>query len=101
MLVLGWYYVGTMWVLCACDVDTMLVLCWYYVGIMLVLGWYYVGIKFVLGGTLKRGDSNDDGGRMFPEHPSPILYTLRDNISRKGNPSLQNTYIYIYICIYL
>ena len=33
------------------------------------------------------------GGIIFPEHPSPILHAPRDNISRKGNPSLR--YIYI------
>ena len=27
----------------------MLVLCWYYVGTMLVLGWYLVGTRLVLG----------------------------------------------------
>ena len=40
---------------------------------------------------------DDDGGRIFPEHPSPILHAPRDNISRKGNPSLRYIYIYIYI----
>ena len=36
-------------------------------------------------------DDNGDGGggRIFPEHPSPILHAPRDNISRKGNPSLR------------
>ena len=34
------------------------------------------------------GDGGDDG-RIFPEHPSPILHAPRDNISRKGNPSLR------------
>ena len=29
---------------------------------------------------------DDDDGRIFPEHPSPILHAPRDNISRKGNP---------------
>jgi hypothetical protein len=28
-------------------------------------------------------------GRIFPEPPSPTLHATRDNISRKGNPSLQ------------
>ena len=35
------------------------------------------------------GDGGGGGGRMFPEHPSPILHAPRDNISRKGNPSLR------------
>ena len=35
------------------------------------------------------GDDDDGGGRIFPEHPSPILHAPRDNISRKGNPSLR------------
>ena len=40
------------------------------------------------------GDDDGDGGgggggRDFPEHPSPILHAPRDNISRKGNPSLR------------
>ena len=35
------------------------------------------------------GDGGDDDGRIFPEHPSPILHAPRDNISRKGNPSLR------------
>ena len=34
------------------------------------------------------GDA-DGGGRIFPEHPSPILHAPRDNISRKDNPSLR------------
>ena len=30
-------------------------------------------------------DNGDDGdGRIFPEHPSPILHASRDIISRKG-----------------
>ena len=36
-----------------------------------------------------QGDDDGDGGRIFPEHPSPILHAPRDNISRKGNPSLR------------
>ena len=28
------------------------------------------------------GDGDDGDGRIFPEHPSPILHTPRDNISR-------------------
>ena len=35
------------------------------------------------------GDGDgDDGGRIFTEHPSPILHAPRDSMSRKGNPSL-------------
>ena len=30
------------------------------------------------------GGGDDDDGRIFPEHPSPILHAPRDNISRKG-----------------
>ena len=44
-------------------------------------------------------DGDDGGGRIFPEHPSPILHAPRDNISRKDNPSLRyirNIYIGIY-----
>ena len=33
---------------------------------------------------------DDDGGRISPEHPSPILHAPRDNISRKDNPSLRH-----------
>ena len=33
----------------------------------------------------------DDGGRTFPSHPGPIPNTPRDNISRKGIPSLRVT----------
>jgi hypothetical protein len=38
------------------------------------------------------GDDGDDdgGGIIYPEHPSPILHAPRDNISRKGNPSLRH-----------
>ena len=33
----------------------------------------------------KDGDGGDsDDGRILPDHPSPILHTPRDNISRKG-----------------
>ena len=39
------------------------------------------------------GDSDDggdgDGGRIFPGHPGPIPNAPRDNISRKGIPSLR------------
>ena len=31
------------------------------------------------------GDDGDDDGRIFSEHPSPILHAPRDNISRHGN----------------
>ena len=30
------------------------------------------------------GGGGDGGGRIFPEHPSPILHAPRDIISRKG-----------------
>ena len=40
-------------------------------------------------------DNGDDGGgRILPEHPSPILHAPRDNISRKGNPSLRCRKLY-------
>ena len=35
------------------------------------------------GGGDGGGDGGDDG-RIFPEHPSPILHASRDIISRKG-----------------
>ena len=38
---------------------------------------------------LGEDDGDDDDGRIFPEHPSPIFHAPRDNISRKGNPSLR------------
>ena len=43
------------------------------------------------------GDGGGDGGggRIFPEHPSPILHAPRDNISRKDNPSLRYSHISI------
>ena len=41
------------------------------------------------------GGGDDDDGRIFPEHPSPILHAPRDIISRKGE-SLTPIYIYIY-----
>ena len=34
-------------------------------------------------------DGDDDDGRTFPEHLSPILHAPRDNIYRKDNPSLR------------
>ena len=34
------------------------------------------------------GDDGGDG-RIFPEHPSPILHAPRDIISRRANPSLR------------
>ena len=46
-------------------------------------------------GTLSGG--GDGGGRISPEHPSPILHAPRHNISCKDNPSLRYIYIYIYI----
>ena len=30
------------------------------------------------------GGGGNGGGRIFPEHPSPILHAPRDIISRKG-----------------
>ncbi len=35
------------------------------------------------------GGDDGDGGRIFPGHPGPILNSRKDNISRKGNPSLR------------
>ena len=36
------------------------------------------------------GDGDGDGGgQTFPAHPSPIPKACRDQISRKGNPSLR------------
>ena len=35
------------------------------------------------------GDGDGDDGRIFTVHRSPILHEPRDNISRKGNPSLR------------
>ena len=36
------------------------------------------------------GDDGDGGdGKIFPGHPGPILNVPRDNISRKGIPSLR------------
>ena len=35
------------------------------------------------------GRGGGDGGRVFPDHPGPILHLLRDHISRKGQPSLR------------
>ena len=51
---------------------------------------------------ISKGAGEDDdgdgggGGRISTEHPSSILHAPRDNISRKGNPSLRYIYIYIY-----
>ena len=39
--------------------------------------------------TPSDGDDGGGGGIIFPDHPSPILHAPRDNISRKGNPSLR------------
>ena len=36
------------------------------------------------GGDGGGGDGGGDDGRIFPEHPSPILHAPRDIISRKG-----------------
>jgi hypothetical protein len=48
------------------------------------------------------GDGGDDGGGIiFSEHPSPILHAPRDNISRKGNPSLwPMLWLQCIICFY-
>ena len=35
------------------------------------------------------GDDGDDGGIIFPGHPGPIPNVPRDQISRKGIPSLR------------
>ena len=35
------------------------------------------------------GGDDGDGGRIFPGHPGPIPNAPRDNISRKGIPSLR------------
>ena len=40
------------------------------------------------------GDGGDGDGRIFPEHPSPIIHAPRDIISRKGK-SLTPTYQYV------
>ena len=42
--------------------------------------------KNVQKGAGEDGDSDDgdDDGRIFPEHPSPILHAPRDIISCKG-----------------
>ena len=45
--------------------------------------------RHIMNPPLGEGDGDDGGGRIFPEHPSPILHAPRDNISRKGNPSLR------------
>ena len=37
-------------------------------------------------------DGGGDDGRIFPDHPSPILHAPRDNISCKDNPSLRPTF---------
>ena len=49
---------------------------------------------------IRVGDDDGDGddGRIFPEHPSPILHAPRDIISRKGK-SLTPIYIYMYISV--
>ena len=49
------------------------------------------------------GDGDDDGGddgRIFPEHPSPILHAPRDIISRKGK-SLTPIGIVLIISFYI
>ena len=48
------------------------------------------------------GEDDRGGGRIFPEHPSPILHAPRDNILRKGNPSLRyREYIGIHYLRYI
>ena len=44
-----------------------------------------------LGGRAGDGDGggDDDDGRIFPAHPGPIPKASRDQISRKGSPSLR------------
>ncbi len=44
------------------------------------------------------GDGDGGGGRIFPGHTGPIPNAPRDNISRKGFPSLRYTYN-MYVCI--
>ena len=39
------------------------------------------------------------GGIICPDHPSPILHAPRDNISRKGNPSLRCLLCFLNLCI--
>ena len=52
--------------------------------------WFDFGKSWILGTPPPQprvGDDNGDGdgdGRIFPEHPSPILHAPRDIISRKG-----------------
>ena len=46
------------------------------------------------------GGGGDDDGRIFPEHPSPIIHAPRDIISRKVK-SLTPMFIYTYIYIYI
>ena len=43
-------------------------------------------------------DGGDDDGRIFPEHPGPIIHAPRDIISRKGE-SLTPMRIVIALCI--
>ena len=39
------------------------------------------------------GDGDGGGGRSFPGHPDPIPNAPRDNIFRKGIPSLRFLHI--------
>ena len=39
------------------------------------------------------GGGDDDDGRIFPEHPSPIIHAPRDIISRKGKSLTPTTAI--------
>ena len=45
-------------------------------------------------------DGGDGDGRIYPEHPSPILHAPGISYPVRANPSLRyNIYIYIYIYI--
>ena len=56
---------------------------------------FYVCLMIFYVFLLILGDGGGDGdGRIFLEDPTPIN-PHRDNISRKGNPSLRNIHIYI------
>ena len=60
-----------------------------------------VVIKPIIAPSQSRvGDDGDGDGRIFSEHPSPILHAPKDIISRKGK-SRTPIYIYIYIYIYI
>ena len=40
------------------------------------------------------GGDDSGGGRIFPEHPSPIFHAPWGNISRKDNPSLRSVHLF-------